>query len=145
MDFTPIAFAVLLGTGGMAPNNIPPPGALNPDVTQATISVTICTPGWTATVRPSTSYTNKLKRAQMKARHLSGTTADFEEDHMQPLELGGAPSDPNNLWPEPRTGSLSAGRKDVTENALKRKVCAGALTLADAQTRMLDPTTWGKP
>ncbi|MEU4526156.1 hypothetical protein AB0F52_46480 [Amycolatopsis sp. NPDC024027] len=38
------------------------PGATNPDVTQATIGSTICVSGWTATIRPSTTYTNGLKK-----------------------------------------------------------------------------------
>src|SRR5438105_1739217 len=33
------------------------PGALNPDVTQATIGQTICTSGFSARVRPPTSFT----------------------------------------------------------------------------------------
>src|ERR1700751_1081179 len=37
------------------------PGATNPTVTQATIHQTICTSGWTATVRPPESYTEQLK------------------------------------------------------------------------------------
>src|SRR5689334_11646794 len=34
-----------------------PPGALFADVTQATVTTTTCVPGWTATVRPSPSFT----------------------------------------------------------------------------------------
>src|SRR6266508_664195 len=37
------------------------PGITNPDVSQDTIDQTICVSGWTATVRPPTSYTNPLK------------------------------------------------------------------------------------
>lgn len=122
----------------------PPPGALNPAVTQATIRATICVSGWTATVRPSKSYTNALKRTQMKARHLPGSAADYEEDHLVPLELGGAPADPLNLWPEARNGPhASAGKKDLTENALKAKVCAGTITLAQGRADILNPANWG--
>src|SRR5579871_4859124 len=39
------------------------PGALNPQVTQATIAQTICRAGWTATVRPVESVTEAEKRA----------------------------------------------------------------------------------
>jgi hypothetical protein len=80
------------------------PGALNPEVTQATIGTTICVRGWTQTVRPPQAYTHALKRQQIREfgyadRHLSA----YEEDHLVPLGLGGAPYDPRNLWPEPRT------------------------------------------
>src|SRR5579862_5024485 len=43
------------------------PGVLNPDVSQGTIRATICTAGWTRTVRPPVSYTNDLKRRQLRA------------------------------------------------------------------------------
>ncbi len=37
------------------------PGAVNPNVTQDNIQNTICVSGYTTQIRPSTSYTNKLK------------------------------------------------------------------------------------
>lgn len=40
------------------------PGVLNPDVMQATIGSTICTHGWTRTIRPPTEYTTRLKIEQ---------------------------------------------------------------------------------
>ncbi|WP_433184359.1 hypothetical protein [Actinoallomurus sp. CA-150999] len=119
------------------------PGATNPDVTQSTINSTICVSGWTSTVRPPTSYTNPLKVKQIAEYGYSDTsTADYEEDHLIPLELGGAPKDPKNLWPEPRydAGGSTAGDKDTVENALKKKVCAGSMTLASA--RHIMATDW---
>jgi hypothetical protein len=77
------------------------PGSLNPDVTQATIGQTICVRGWTATVRPPTDYTNRLKAAQMPQYAETGSPSDYQEDHLISLELGGNPTDPKNLWPEP--------------------------------------------
>lgn len=137
-----VAAIILMGCG---PDYRPPPGALNPAVTQKTIRVTICVPGWTATVRPSTSYTNRLKAAQIKARRLPGLIGGYEEDHWIPLELGGAPKDPRNLWPEARTGPhASAAGKDRAENRLKRAVCDGSLTLAAARARVVDPREWKK-
>lgn len=126
------------------PDYSPPPGALNPAVTQATIGSTICVPGWTRTVRPSSSYTTPLKMRQIAERNLPGTVADYQLDHFIPLELGGAPRDPANLWPEPQIGPhASSGAKDRVENALKARVCAGTLSLADAQWSIGDPRTWG--
>jgi hypothetical protein len=115
------------------------PGVTNPNVTQADIHTTICVSGWTTTVRPSVSYTDNLKRQQMIAYHRAGTIAQYEEDHLVPLEVGGNPTDPGNLWPEPRAGAPEAvgGRtasdKDLVENAAKKSVCAGGLPLDDAQ------------
>jgi hypothetical protein len=117
------------------------PGATNPDVTQATIGSTICVSGWTATVRPSTSYTNKLKVQGITDYGYSDTSlSSYEEDHFLPLEVGGAPKDPKNLWPEPHSGTKNAYSKDSVENAVKKAICAGEATLVAAQHALL--TDW---
>ena len=60
-------------------------------------------------------------------------------DDLISLQLGGAPTDQRNLWPEPYSISLQGGQpagariKDVFETALKKKVCAGSMTLVEAQ------------
>lgn len=65
------------------PNHERTPGATNPDVTQETIHQTICVPGWTATVRPPSSYTTKLKTHQIKEyRYKEKRLAEYEEDHL---------------------------------------------------------------
>jgi hypothetical protein len=108
------------------------PGVLNPDVTQANINSTICTHGWTKTIRPPTSYTNALKEKQMREYGVGGSLSDYQEDHLISLELGGHPTDPRNLWPEPYP---RASEVDSIENDLNAKVCAGELSLDDAQRR----------
>jgi hypothetical protein len=108
------------------------PGVLNPDVTQANIRSTICRHGWTATIRPPVSYTNDLKRRQMRLYGETGSLSDYQEDHLISLELGGNPTDPRNLWPEPYP---RAAEMDRTENELNAQVCSGQLTLAQAQQR----------
>lgn len=121
---------------GALPSKVCTPGALNPQVTQATIRSTICVPGYTAGIRPHDLYTQKLT-----AMHDYGVanTRMFEYDHLIPLELGGAPSDPKNLWPEPyhvlrgKAGDQGAYSKDHVENYLRVQVCAGTVTLARAQ------------
>ena len=106
------------------------PGVLNPDVTQANIRSTICRHGWTETIRPPTSYTNDLKHKQMRQYGESGSLSDYQEDHLISLELGGSPTDPRNLWPEPYP---RASDVDKLENELNARVCSGTLTLAEAQ------------
>jgi hypothetical protein len=106
------------------------PGVLNPDVTQANIRSTICRHGWTSTIRPPESYTNVLKRRQMRQYRETGSMSDYQEDHLISLELGGSPADPRNLWPEPYP---RASQMDQTENELNAEVCGGQLTLAQAQ------------
>jgi len=58
---------------------------------------------------------------------------DYEEDHLVPLCLAGAPQDPANLWPQPRSGEWNADRKDKLEAKLCRLTCDGKVRLADAQ------------
>ncbi|WP_405364571.1 hypothetical protein [Kitasatospora sp. NBC_00039] len=124
----------LLGAGTGAPK-----GSLNPTVTQATIRSTICVTGWTATIRPSTSFTNTLKQQQLAQLGLADQNpAHYEEDHIVPLELGGAPMDPANLQPVP----LSVAEKDDgAERSLHTAVCNGSLPLADAQAQILQLKT----
>jgi hypothetical protein len=104
-------------------------GVTNPNVTQANIQQTICVSGWTATIRPPSNYTTTLKKKQ-EAQYGLATTTGEEEDHFISLELGGNPTDPHNLWPE---SYPVAHLKDQAENALKSAVCAGQLSLAEAQ------------
>jgi hypothetical protein len=119
------------------PNSRVTPGALNPSVTQANIHSTICVRGYTRTIRPPASYTTALKLRQLSSLPYSGygdrRTADFEEDHLISLELGGSPTDPKNLWPEPYANSTGARTKDKLENVLHALVCNGSLTLRTAQ------------
>jgi hypothetical protein len=61
--------------------------------------------------------------------------SDYEEDHLVPLDLGGVPYDPRNLWPEPRAAAdgWNADVKDELEAVLARQVCSGRVPLAGAQ------------
>ena len=118
------------GSHGIVADPRRTPGVLNPDVTQANIRSTICKHGWTSTIRPPSSYTDDLKRRQMRQYRENGTTSDYQEDHFISLELGGDPTDPRNLWPEPYP---RASQMDQTENQLNAEVCSGQLTLAQGQ------------
>jgi hypothetical protein len=60
----------------------------------------------------------------------TGSPSDYQEDHLISLELGGHPTDPRNLWPEPYPRAADV---DQMENELNDKVCSGELTLAQAQ------------
>jgi hypothetical protein len=114
------------------------PGAANPQVRQRNIKDNICNRQWsTKLIRPPAEYTSRLKRKQL--REYGGTVhqaraelinpdtgkvdttrrvahsdnmACYEEDHLIPLEDGGDPTDPRNLWPEPyntRVGGVIMG------------------------------------
>lgn len=108
------------------------PGVLNPLVSQSTIGATICRRGWTRTIRPPVSYTNDLKRNGLQAYRLRGSPSRYQEDHLISLELGGHPTDPRNLWPEPYPRASAVDRQ---ENELNARVCRGRMSLAEAQRR----------
>ena len=74
--------------------------------------------------------TGPEKRASMAAYGDRGSPHDYEYDHLISLELGGAPNDPRNLWPEP---GGTPNPKDRLENLLRRRVCDGEMTLAAAR------------
>lgn len=124
---------------GVLPDPACTPGVADPAVTQADIHATICVAGYSGRVRPPTSYTAPLKLAQMVRYGDTLPASQYEEDHLISLELGGAPRDPLNLWPEP---GASPNLKDATENRLHRAVCAGTMTLAAAQHAIA--TDWTK-
>ena len=118
--------------GPYAADSIRTPGVVNPDITQTNIADTICKHGWTRTVRPPTGYTNALKLKQMREYGVRGSPAQYQEDHLISLELGGHPTDARNLWPEPYP---RAAEVDSIENDLNAKVCSGDMSLDDAQRK----------
>jgi hypothetical protein len=109
------------------------PGALNPQVTQDTVHATICVPGWTDRVQPPASYTAALKLQQMRDFGEPGSPLSYKEDHLVPLSLGGAPTDPHNLFPQP---AAKTTEKEDLENHLHQVVCSDQMTLAAAQAKI---------
>jgi len=112
------------------------PGSVDPQVTQANISTTICSHGFTSSLRPPERVTAPEKEGSAVAYGYTGWLHLAEYDHLVPLELGGDPNDPANLWVEPpddpRATSF-ANAKDRLEARLNGLVCTGRLPLATAQ------------
>lgn len=125
--------------GAFLPDPSLTPGALNPAVSQDTIQSTICVPGYSSSIRPPVSYTDALKLVQIKQYGYADTNpADYEEDHFIPLSTGGNPTDPHNLWPQPRnTTPYNAASKDQLEYVLYKDVCAGLMSLSTAQSAIV--------
>jgi hypothetical protein len=116
------------------------PGAANPQVTQETIHNTICVTGFSKSVRPPTSYTDPLKVQLMKSYGFVDSRSNYEFDHLIPLEVGGAPYDVKNLWPESRYGEPNSIEKDRFENYLHVQVCSDSMNLSEAQKEI--STNW---
>ena len=134
----PAVASARIGPADIYPDEERTPGAANPDITPDNIQDTICNPHWsTRRVRPPAEYTNRLKAQQIDEYGLADRSAhDYEEDHLIPLEIGGDPRDPKNLWPEPYDTSIPEGgahEKDKVENYLHDEVCAGRIPLREAQ------------
>ena len=110
----------------------PVSGMVDAHVTQATIHATICQRGYTAQVRPPRKVTDTIKRRL--ANGLPGSAQDYELDHLIPLGLGGHPTSANNLWLQ---SWPEAAIKDRDELRLHRAVCAGRMTLEQAQHEMV--------
>jgi hypothetical protein len=127
-----VALAAIFATGGVAYATATAdltltPGAADPAVTQANVHQTICTRGYTSTVR---NVSTKTKSAVYAEYHVAQSDKRrYVIDHLVPLEVGGS-NDIRNLWPEPRA---DAEQKDQTENLLHARVCNGTIDLATAQ------------
>jgi hypothetical protein len=115
--------------GGQLPDPHCTPGGIDPAVTQANIHSTICTSGYTSTIRPPEAQTEAFKFNEAYPAYGIASGTATELDHLVSLELGGNNS-AANLWPEVPP---SPNPKDSVENALNAAVCAGRVSLASAQ------------
>jgi hypothetical protein len=108
------------------------PLPINPAVTQENINQTICVRGFTKTIRPPVEYTNSIKLRLLAEQGLPPEAADdYKLDHRINLSIGGAPSDLHNLVLQANNESHD---KDRVELCLSRSVCAGRITLQQAQS-----------
>ena len=108
------------------------PGKADPALT----AQVICAKGFTTTtIRNVTEATkNQVYNAYGIQNHAGYCTGPegCEVDHLISLELGGS-NDPANLWPQPYVGQWNAHDKDKLENRLHQLVCAGQVSLQQAQ------------
>jgi hypothetical protein len=125
-----------------------PDRALTPGVVASSDAKEVCAAGYASRVRPRGALWRRLKDGaysrygiERGKRSILGSNGmrypAYEVDHLIPLELGGDPVDPRNLWPEP---IVSAKDKDVVENELHARVCGAQMTLEAAQR--LISTDW---
>jgi hypothetical protein len=135
-----ILAALLLFAAPALARDLPDP-VLTPGVARTDLTLAqICSTKWG---RDARAVTAAMKRQVFKAYGLTGNKdracvpdahgRRCEVDHLISRELGGA-DDVRNLWPE-AYGSTpwNAVRKDRVENRLHVEVCAGRLTLRQAQ------------
>ncbi|MFI5776552.1 hypothetical protein [Nocardia sp. NPDC051570] len=105
------------------------PGAVDPAVRADNVVDTICRDDYAASVRPPAEITDPEEDADARAYGYNGPLDDAEYDHLIPIELGGDPNDPRNLWVEPGPASP----KDTVQRQLHALVCSDKVALTDAQ------------
>lgn len=87
-------------------------------------------------MRPPVSVTSEIKHQLMAQQKISSyDEPDVILDHKIPLVLGGAPDDVHNLMLQHKAESKD---KDRVEVCLARMVCAGRITLQQAQQAIWD-------
>ncbi|MBI3618655.1 HNH endonuclease [Candidatus Peregrinibacteria bacterium] len=118
---------------GPFPDHACTPGAV---MTGATVEH-VCTPGYARSVR---NVPQSKKNAVYKEYDIpSHVPGQYEVDHFISLELGGS-NDIANLFPEAASPQPGFREKDKVENYLHQQVCAGAISLPDAQRQI--STDW---
>lgn len=100
------------------------PGVVNHDIDLHAV----CTTKWG---RDRRSVTESMRRHVFEAYGIAwARRSEYEVDHLIPRDLGGA-DDVLNLWPQPLGEAKHF--KDPLEVKLRKMVCAGELTLTQAQ------------
>ncbi|HEY2019849.1 hypothetical protein [Paraburkholderia sp.] len=113
-------------------------GMLDERVTQQSIGDTICRPGYADTVAPPFDELMEHKDRLLAARGIeAGKGVTFALDRHVPIVLGGSPNARANLGLLPWAGPQGERRKARAAVMLKRCVCAGKLSLAQAQATIL--------
>ena len=86
--------------------------------------------GYTKTVRDVSEATKKKVFAEYGIPY--SQHSNYEVDHLISLEIGGG-NDISNLWPENSKITDGSLTKDKFENYLHAQVCAGKMTIQEAQ------------
>ena len=89
----------------------------------------------TEPIRASIKDFEKLKKDVCEEYGVAACNASVEGDHLISLENGGCKDCLQNLWPQPEdaAGVVGFHTKDVVENRTHELICAGKVTLEQAQ------------
>lgn len=124
-------------TSGCQSVNALPDSACTPGDVMETNASKICQQGYAGSVRNVPESEKNQAYAEYGIQ--THSPGEFEVDHLVSLELGGS-NDISNLWPEPASPKPGFHEKDKVENYLHDQVCAGKMSLADAQYQIA--TNW---
>ncbi len=133
----PASFGARTKTSGCQVQGSLPDHACTPGSVLNVTSNQVCQVGYASSVRDvPESVANQVYAEYGITSH---GPAQFEVDHLVPLELGGS-NDISNLWAQPAIPSPGFPQKDMVENFLHDQVCSGKMSLADAQRSIA--TNW---
>ncbi|PXW17576.1 hypothetical protein [Paraburkholderia caballeronis] len=135
-----IAVLVLVAGGAMqrAPAKAQERQLLDTRVTQQSVADTICRPGYADTVSPSLDEIMAHKSRLLAARGIDPDDGmSYALDRRVPIVLGGSPNALANFDLLPWAGRNGERRKELVTARLKRCVCAGRMSLADAQAAIV--------
>ncbi|OAJ54693.1 hypothetical protein A6V36_20905 [Paraburkholderia ginsengiterrae] len=132
-----LAFTALLAlrAGGVHAQDA---AMLDERVTQQSVAETICRPGYADTVAPPFDELMAHKDRMLAERGINADNgAAFALDRRVPIVLGGSPDAASNLDLLPWAGPQGERRKARAAVMLKRCVCEGKLSLAEAQAAIV--------
>jgi len=119
---------------GALPDDALTPGYANPKVTADNVQKTVCKAKWVRKEEPRGSYFSKITLLQTKNYGVTEKDArNFVMDFRIPLSVGGHPTDPANLWPQRKDVAWNATVKNKLEAYVQGELCAGHMSLKDAQ------------
>lgn len=125
-----LAILPLAAVPALADDPVRPDPRITPGAVLTTDARIVCQPGYTKTVRHTSS---SVKHRVYRDYGIDPRDGHYEIDHLVPLELGGADVR-ENLWPESyETAPWNARVKDQLENFLHAEVCAGRMSIEQAQ------------
>ncbi len=130
-------YGIRTKTVGCIANQVLPDPECSPGAILTTDLKIICVPGYTKTVRNVPDSVRKAVFAEYGIPYADH--ANYEVDHIISLELGGS-NDIANLYPESYLIADGARVKDKLENHLHAEMCAGRISVAEAQRQIA--TDW---
>lgn len=118
---------------GALPDPACTPGDILPGITKERV----CQPGYASSIRDVTTH---VKNQVYAAYGITQRRAkQYEIDHLINLSIGGS-NDLSNLWPQAARPLPGFPQKDRSESYLHDQVCAGKMSLPEAQMEIA--TNW---
>jgi len=116
--------------GAIASDPACAPGKLDPAVT-GNLAQTVCNPAWVAAasqIQPPPVTLDKL----LIESQLPGNPVTYALARVIPVEDGGSPTSPLNLYPLPLNGFGGEQTQTVVANQLHQEICSHEITIAQA-------------